>query len=79
MYTFKKFTGMVKGWWLIVEKGPQAEHQLKNFPDWGLSIKLTALNKGGTICVNRAGGYHYLTNEHECVETMTTRHFEWPI
>jgi hypothetical protein len=81
MYKFNRFVGFVDGWWLVIKPtDPTAAQQLSQFVGQGsIQFHMQALLNGQTICVNRAGGYHTLTDKHQVVETIETNQFQFPI
>ena len=78
-YTFKRFSGLTQGWWLIIKPGPDARTQIEQFPKWGWGFKQAQIDNGFTICVNVAGGYHYLTEKHRSVETIVKDSCDFPL
>ncbi len=78
MFKFQYFANAVDGWWLVVDAGTISQHKdtlISKFgEDWVRHLNVDHR----TACVNRSGGYHYLTPNHEVISTRLADTWYWP-
>lgn len=80
MFIYKYFSVAVDGWWLVVDANTISQHKailISKFGEEWLH-RVAADIKKSSVCVNRTGGYHYLTPIHEVVSTRLSDTWYWP-